>query len=310
MSRFASTPFLILFGVVVLLHSKGSAATVPYQDDFDSYASGSSPSNFVTSFGGVNNFHSLWQVDNASGASGSYRNSVYGNRVQSSAVIDVTNLDRVDFTLSSTFVIQSYQVALGLDDIRVGLEALGLGPSFIGSGYQLSYEAFGAGYLSGQTGSLHIYEGDNQLNFAGGYLPVLLGNTYTMTLNGVYSVAGLILTGTLTDGSNTISATTISAAPESGTYFGYYNLAQGTSSQSAGVSVAYDNFSIISVPEPSSVVLLTVGLVFVGFYMRRRSPQGHLSQSPRLNFAVQHLLVGKEALIGCFVAMSFSRSVV
>jgi hypothetical protein len=32
--------------------------------------------------------------------------------------------------------------------------------------------------------------------------------------------------------------------------------------------------------------------------------------TPRLNFVVQHLLGLKEALIGCFVAMSFSRSVV
>jgi hypothetical protein len=31
---------------------------------------------------------------------------------------------------------------------------------------------------------------------------------------------------------------------------------------------------------------------------------------PRLNFVVQHLLGLKEALIGCFVAMSFSGSVV
>jgi hypothetical protein len=32
--------------------------------------------------------------------------------------------------------------------------------------------------------------------------------------------------------------------------------------------------------------------------------------TPRLNFEVQHLLGLKEALIGCFVAMSFSWSVV
>ena len=30
--------------------------------------------------------------------------------------------------------------------------------------------------------------------------------------------------------------------------------------------------------------------------------------TPRLNFEVQHWLVAKEALIGCFVSMSFSRS--
>ena len=33
-------------------------------------------------------------------------------------------------------------------------------------------------------------------------------------------------------------------------------------------------------------------------------------ETPRLNFVVQRLLVTKEALIGCFVAMSFSWSVV
>jgi hypothetical protein len=32
--------------------------------------------------------------------------------------------------------------------------------------------------------------------------------------------------------------------------------------------------------------------------------------TPRLNFVVQHLLGLKEALIGCFVAMSFSWSVI
>jgi hypothetical protein len=39
-------------------------------------------------------------------------------------------------------------------------------------------------------------------------------------------------------------------------------------------------------------------------------PQMNSAATPRLNFVVQHLLVSKEALIGCFVAMSFSRSVV
>jgi len=34
------------------------------------------------------------------------------------------------------------------------------------------------------------------------------------------------------------------------------------------------------------------------------------SMNPRLNFVVQHLLGLKEALIRCFVAMSFSRSTV
>ena len=35
-----------------------------------------------------------------------------------------------------------------------------------------------------------------------------------------------------------------------------------------------------------------------------------MTAKPELNFAVQHWLVGKEALIGCFVCMSFAGSVV
>ena len=35
-----------------------------------------------------------------------------------------------------------------------------------------------------------------------------------------------------------------------------------------------------------------------------------MTATPELNFEVQHVLVAKEALIGCFVAMSFSGSVV
>jgi hypothetical protein len=33
-------------------------------------------------------------------------------------------------------------------------------------------------------------------------------------------------------------------------------------------------------------------------------------EMPRLNFEVQHWLVAKEALVGCFVSMSFAGSVV
>src|SRR5664279_420008 len=57
----------------------------------------------------------------------------------------------------------------------------------------------------------------------------------------------------------------------------------------------------------------TVGqmvLLSLLFWSRRRQRRESETTTPRLNFEVQHLLGLKEALIGCFVAMSFSWSVV
>ena len=60
---------------------------------------------------------------------------------------------------------------------------------------------------------------------------------------------------------------------------------------------------IAYVVSPSGLYFaLSVGLLYS--LWRRHRPR------PRLNFVVQHLLVSKEALFGCFVAMSFSWSVV
>ncbi len=131
------------------------------------------------------------------------------------------------------------------------------------------YQVANFGYNIAETGHLDIYEGNNRLTFPSGFLPVVLGTTYTITLNGVYSVAGLILTGMLNDGLNSISVTTTRPFPSSGPDFGYYNLAQGTSTQSAGLSVAYDNFSI-SVPEPSTELCVIIGLLLVALCVRRR----------------------------------------
>jgi hypothetical protein len=42
----------------------------------------------------------------------------------------------------------------------------------------------------------------------------------------------------------------------------------------------------------------------------KKRPRRYYDAERRLNFEVQHWLVAEEALIGCFVSMSFSGSVV
>jgi hypothetical protein len=59
-------------------------------------------------------------------------------------------------------------------------------------------------------------------------------------------------------------------------------------------------------PEIAHILSLDV----VGYSKLPVNQQVDLLKRPRLNFVVQHLLVTKEALIGCFVAMSFPRSIV
>jgi len=249
----------------LLLSAAAVAVEAPYTESFDSYATGSTPSNFVTGITGFGNLFSQWDVQNATGTAGVYRNLLGGQRAQSSAAINVTNLQATDFVLSTTFVVDSHGVVTppALADIRVGLGALGSGPNFPSSGYQLSYELLDIGNNSSTNGALQIYKADQLI---GGFpfvtLPVAIGTPYTMTLTGTYSGSGLLLTGMLRDGNSSITVTALDSTPQMGTYFGYYNLAQGQVNRSAQVNVSYDNFSI-AVPEPSELALVGVGAAFI-----------------------------------------------
>ena len=88
--------------------------------------------------------------------------------------------------------------------------------------------------------------------------------------------------------------------------------------QSCGFDAPPDILVVETGPNPRGLVgaILVKDTVFRRCHFRGIGfvgPDGTLEKikkGPRLNFEVQHLLGLKEALIGCFVAMSFSGSVV
>jgi hypothetical protein len=93
-----------------------------------------------------------------------------------------------------------------------------------------------------------------------------------MTLAGVYSAAGLTLTGTITDGSDILSISAVESSVRAGNYFGYYDELTGSTRTSSDMIVRYDNFSV-AVPEPGVAALLIAGLTIILLFHRgqRRS---------------------------------------
>lgn len=253
------------------------AVQVPYSDNFDSYATGSTPANFTTGLNTLGNLFNVssWSVNNATGTSGSYGNSLSGQEGESSAGITVDNLDHADFVLSTTLVIAGSGMVSppSLIDTRVGLGALGSGPNFPDSGYQLSYEVEYNGSDFGlHAGRLTIYEANQAIGGSSVLmpLPVVTGIVYTMTLTGTYTTTGLLLTGTISDGTSSISGTALDATPQTGNYFGYYDFAAGQVNKSVSLGVSYDNFSI-SVPERRTVSLLVCAVTVLGLWRKRKA---------------------------------------
>lgn len=266
------TPCWVVGGLYALLAPITSAVQAPFHEDFDSYSTGATPGDFASGFTGPGtSAFSTWDVQNQGGAGGVYRNALGGWNTQSAAVLSVTNLQQVDFTLTTTFVINAYSGGISnVTDIRAGLSALGTGVNSPSSGYQLSYSVLYLG-PSLASGALTLNEGGNPMTFGySGTVPVVTGVTYTMTLTGTYIGSGLQLLGTLSDGNVTLSTTVLDSTPQAGSYFGYYNLAQGSVNRSASMNVSYDNFGI-SIPEPRSIYLLLSVLVLVPFLAGPRS---------------------------------------
>ncbi len=255
------------------------AATAPYYDNFDGYSDGSAPSNFVTTINGPFPAaqDSYWRISNPSGTDGKYVNVVEGYSASSSAGLAITNLASSDFQLSTTFVLGTPFTSSPLNQGQAGLAALSTGPDFTNNGYRLSYQVYGPG--AGATGSynngrLILYGLTTGFTInAPGILPVVFGTSYTMVLSGAYSAAGLSLTGTLTDGTQTVSLSASDPSPRSGTYFGYYDNIGGSTQHSTAMFVTYDDFSL-TIPEPATTTML----IFAGtaLIVARRRFRGDL----------------------------------
>ena len=103
---------------------------------------------------------------------------------------------------------------------------------------------------------------------------VLAGNTYELRLTGSYSGGTLTMTLQMYDqlgnplGS---SGTATDTSPLTGQFFGYRNRLVANS---GATSITYDDFSVIEIPEPTPLTLLSISIATLGMLASRQRETG------------------------------------
>ena len=247
----------LLLGCCALAHHLG-AVPAPYTDDFNSYGAGQTPSGFIES------------NDAAWGTSVGAYVSTTGPEGTSSVFssISLENVAGQSFIFSSTLTFTIFGTA-PLTIHNGGMTFLGTSP---GSGLYISYSFRGP-----DAGRLVVTGGRSAVS-----LTPTQGVPYVMTLRGDYIGSSLALTGSLSNGLETISVSTLVAAPPAGTYFGYFNSTAVQAMRLGQQTIAFDDFAVTfapPIPEPSLYLLLVAGaLACVGLCrrsisrFRRRGP--------------------------------------
>jgi hypothetical protein len=210
-----------------------AAATAPYFEGFDTSSPKAVPANFVETPDSAWTLYPGIYQGNAQASGGS---------VAVGSSINLTNVVANNFTVKTTFTFQTN----GGFDFRtadLGLVALADNPDVTAGGYRLRYYASGLGdvyqklFLERATGSSIGNVSSKTL------ASPATGDRFTMTLHGAYIDGSLFLTGTLNNGSRTISVQISDPAPLIGTNFGFRQQASVSSPHSSSVTGNYDDFS-------------------------------------------------------------------
>lgn len=232
-------PILIATAALAAFTGFASAATIPFEEDFnDNVASG-----FSTSSG--------WSAANQR-----YEVDFTGSGSTRASTVDLTNADGVPVVMSAEFTMSSI-------DGNVGFVAYGAGSSS-DPFYLIDFD---------DAGSLRIFEiaSSNTSLGSGTVNPgqsFSLNDTYTLEATFTPSGGGLDIDVELLDGSTVISSASGSdATPLTGDAFGFRGRTS-TSSGSNSITGFADNFSVTVVPEPTSALAIAAGVG--GLLMRRR----------------------------------------
>ncbi len=274
---------LLLFALLALVACTSRSASVPYFESFDSYATGDTPVTNFSEFTGAD-----WTIV-SSFSGNAYQNvlsaSAGGIGVSAgqsaSAAIDFPSLASSGFLIFTSFRIDSLTTTSvnPNGNAFVGLVARatdGFYPATGADRYEVSYYLDGS--TSVPTGKLFLTEKNASFGdslggaLSSGTLPVVLGDIYSFTFNGVVSGGSLDVTATLTDvtASTSISvAATDSANVLAGTFFGYSNGVRVQDGGTTAMNVDFDNFAA-AVPEPGVATLFMISAIL--FACRRHSP--------------------------------------
>ncbi|WFB36177.1 PEP-CTERM sorting domain-containing protein [Kiritimatiellota bacterium B12222] len=263
----------LVFQSILSVALLGHARAAMYQNDF-------STTGFTTE-----NDSGDWTV-----SAGAYQDVYTGNNTVSSASVEIVGVNGTSFTMSSQFTINSYNPGTTSSASTLGFGLMGADSDFGGGSSGTAYYLADFGYAYGTSastkGGLRILAlGDasgftstaTSNNFDGNTanLAVTEDETYTLKLTGTYNGSGhLELSFGLFDSTGTTqfgsSATAIDTTPLLGTHFGYRNRTASNSSSATNLNASFDNFSVATIPEPSTVVLSSIVMLGFLIFGRRR----------------------------------------
>jgi hypothetical protein len=253
------------------------AAMLPYTNDFSGSGSNAAFTSETTS--------AEWTV-----SGGVYQYSYTNTSITPSrASVQLTNAAGVNFTMQTQFSVSSIG-SVNSNGQTLGFGLFGSEATFAGSNSSSAYYLADFQYANSITpGALRILSLGNTTGFTGtatsvdanagvSTLAVELNTTYTLKLIGTYAGSTLNMTLGLFDSTGTTqigtSATATDTSVLTGINFGYRNrtgLGGGTA------SVAFDNFSVAPIPEPTSALIVGCASVVVAFVARRKL-RGPVSQ--------------------------------
>ena len=258
---------------VLLMAAMSQAATIPYVEDFEDDIGSSTPSEPAPESGTFaidsgpgfetpQSVNSTWEVIDTGVAS----NNVYENILEvtadqggdgsdggvSEAFLQMVNVGN-KFRVTYDFEIENLNVP-GTQS-RTGFDLLADSGGTSSDGYRVMYPTTG-----GTEGQLNILvSGESNGSSGATVVPVAVDQAYTMTIDGVFVTSGLNLTATISDGTNSATASISGSTAFSGQYFGFRNFVfdLDNNNTASSMTVRFDNLTII--PEPASLGLISLG---------------------------------------------------
>lgn len=246
---------------------QAATVTVPFSEDFSDTSKTTAAAFLFT--------HSVGGLTNIVGSGDARRMQILLSASQNGHVsVDHALTGPNDFTVSSSALpyVLDTEATTAPTIMRFALVASGTGSNLHTSdAYRVSLD-FIAGTVSLLKGT-----GTSFTSLAAaftGNLPTFSpSTTLSMSLAGTYlSATSVLLTGEVSDGTNTYSFTYTDTDALAGAYYGFHGIKNGTSSgtdtERSRLGVQVDNFQLDVVPEPSSALLAAAGLF--AFSTRRR----------------------------------------
>jgi hypothetical protein len=232
-----------VLGILILLAlppAEGRGAQASLIENFDNGAP-----NFVATPPSAWGWGGGWYGGNAT--------CFNGGAVVISSAVALGNVSGQSFTVSTTFSMATSTSGVDFRVTEMGLVALGNSADLTNGGYRLTYGVSG-GY--DRKGKLSLARTDaGPWNVAPRVLwPHFEQHLYVMRLSGEYVNGVLYLTGSIDDGTDTISTSIVDSAPLNGTTFGLRQSATVSAPHIASISVNYDNFFVILHDTPGGEV--------------------------------------------------------